>query len=91
MDISSINPAHVPAPAEPPSLRTADADQRSLIQAVKAVDATELFGQDNELTIVLDRATRRPLVRIINRKSGEVVEQIPPEYVVRLAEEMKRR
>lgn len=88
-----MNPsaAHVSPPVELAAARAANADQRTLIQAVKAVDATQLFGQENELTFVLDRITRRPLVRIVNRKTGEVVQQIPPEYVLRLAEEMKGR
>ena len=65
------------------------AEHRELIQAVKALNATELFGQDHELTFVLDRETHRPLVRIINRKTHEVVRQIPPEYALRMAEDLK--
>ena len=91
MDISSMNAAHVPAPAEPPSAQPANAEQRNLIQAVKAVDATELFGQENELTFLFDRSTRRAVVRIVNRESGQVVQQIPAEKVLRMAEEIKGR
>jgi uncharacterized FlaG/YvyC family protein len=65
-------------------------DQRTLIHAVKAVNAAELFGQDNELTVVLDRGTGRAVVRIVNRETGEVVDQIPAEYILRMAEELKR-
>jgi len=78
------------APAEPVLPQAASQDQRTLIQAVKAVNAVELFGQNNELTFIMDRATRRAVVRIVDRKSGEVVEQIPAEYVLRMAEELKR-
>jgi len=67
------------------------AENRDLIRAVKALNATELFGQDNELTFVLDRETRRPLVRIVNRETKEVIRQIPPEYILRMAEDMKPR
>jgi len=93
MDISSINlsVAHVTPPAEPASAQTANAEQRTLIQAVRAVDAIQLFGQENELTFVVDRTTRRVVVRIVNRNSGEVVRQIPAEHVLQLAEEMKGR
>ena len=31
------------------------------------------------------------VVRIVNRKTGKVVDQIPPEYVLHLAEETKGR
>jgi uncharacterized FlaG/YvyC family protein len=70
-------------PAPPKSTE----DQRALIQAVKAVNAAEMFGQENELTFVIDRAARIAVVRIVNKKSGEVVEQIPNEQVLKMAEE----
>ena len=77
--------AAVPAPV--PTERVAE--QRELIQAVKALNAAELFGQNNELTFVLDRETRRPVVRIIDRNTNELIRQIPPEYVLRLAQDLK--
>jgi uncharacterized FlaG/YvyC family protein len=70
-----------------PAERTAQ--QPELIQAVKAVNVAELFGQNNELTFVMDRATHRPLVRLIDRQTREVILQIPPEYLLRMAEELR--
>jgi flagellar protein FlaG len=83
MNISSIGSAAT-LPAEP---RQPTADQKTLIQAVKAVNAAQLFGQENELTFIIDRAAKIAVVRIINRKTGEVVQQIPNEQVLKLAEE----
>jgi flagellar protein FlaG len=62
---------------------------RELIQAVKAVNVADLFGQDSELTFVLDRETHRPLVRLVDRNTNEVIRQIPPEYVLRIAAELR--
>jgi uncharacterized FlaG/YvyC family protein len=92
MDISPMNPVAAQAgpPAETALARPVNPEQRALIQAVKAVDASGMLGQDNELTFILDRATRSAVVRIVNRKTGEVVDQIPAEYVLRMAEELKR-
>lgn len=93
MDISSINNVaqHPGTPMEPGYLpQPVTQDQRGLIQALKAVNSSELFGEENELTFIVDRATRRMVVRIVNRNSGEVVDQIPAEYVLRMAEELKR-
>jgi flagellar protein FlaG len=93
MDISSTT--HLPAPASAPAQTSTpqpvSAERRALIQAVKAVNGSELFGQDNELTFVMDRNTRRAVVRIVNRKTREVIQQIPAEYVLRMAEEYKGR
>lgn len=90
MNTSSIGnlAAYVSAPAAA-APEPASPDQRALIQAVKAVNAAELLGRDNELNFVVDPNTRRAVVRIVNRETREVIQQIPAEYVLRLAEEIK--
>ncbi len=90
MEVRSIDAGAVaPTIAQPAPAQEANPAQRQLIQAVKALNATEMFGQDSELTFVLDRETRRPLVRIIDKKTNEVIRQIPPEYALRMAEYLK--
>ncbi|MCU0228863.1 MAG: flagellar protein FlaG [Bryobacterales bacterium] len=61
-----------------------------LVQAVRAVNAAELFGGESELTFVIDRRTKMALVRVIDKESGEVVRQFPPEYILALSEELSR-
>ena len=61
------------------------AQNRELIQAVKALNEAQLLGQNNELTFLLDRESHRPIVRIVDRATGEVIQQIPPEYILQLA------
>jgi uncharacterized FlaG/YvyC family protein len=39
---------------------------------------------------VVDRASRRAIVRIVDKQTHEVINQIPAEYVLRLAEELTR-
>ncbi|HUJ22442.1 MAG TPA: flagellar protein FlaG [Bryobacteraceae bacterium] len=90
MDVAPLQTAsRVVAPAEVAVSAGQPAENRRLIEAVHAVNATELFGQDNELSFVLDRGSQRPVIRIVNRKTNEVIRQIPPEYVLRLAEAMR--
>jgi uncharacterized FlaG/YvyC family protein len=79
----------VNGPAEPAAFPSVTQAQRALIQAVKAIDPAGLFGEDNKLTFVWNPQTGRMQVRIVNSKTGEVVNQVPPEYVLRLAEESK--
>jgi uncharacterized FlaG/YvyC family protein len=90
MNISSINPVAAAAHVEPAPPQPLTNDQRALVHAVKAVNTTELFGQDRELAFSFDRNSRRTVVRIVNSKTGEVLQQIPAEYVLRMAEELKR-
>ena len=65
------------------------AEHRELIQAVKAVNASEMLGDKNMLTFAIDRDTHRPVVRILDRETNELVSQIPPETLLRLAADLK--
>lgn len=92
MDIGRIQPASalgtgVDHATTQPVSREDAARERQMIQAVKALNGTELFGQDSELTFVFDRHTRRALVRVVDRRTREVKMQIPPERVLRMAQE----
>src|SRR5437870_5600944 len=86
MDISTVNgltAGVVPVPQTP----AIEVEQRrELIQAVRAVNQAELYGQENELSFAFDRGTQRAVVRIVDRKTREVVQQIPTEQVLRMAE-----
>jgi flagellar protein FlaG len=62
-------------------------ENRELIRAVKAVNAAEYFDQNSELTFKLDKG--RPIVRLIDKNTKEVIRQIPPEYVLRLSDDLK--
>jgi len=88
MEITSINNSALNAgtqAASPAQAQEKPSQQRELIHAVKAVNSAELFGQQTELTFVLDRETRRTLVRVVDRETGAVILQTPPEYVLEIA------
>ena len=91
MEISAIDrsaqPSNVPAASIPVDQA---AENREVVRAVKALNGTEMFGEENQLTFRRDPETQRMVVRVINRKTDEVVSQIPAEYVLRLAEDLKR-
>ena len=67
------------------------AEQRNLIQAIKGVSPAELFGRDAELAFVFDRETRKTLVRVLDRASGEVIRQIPAQQMIEMARQWKSR
>ena len=87
MDIAPVNnpgqalPA-VPDTASPKWL----VENRELIRSVKGINASELFGEGSDLTFALDRDTKRPVVRVVDRQTGELLWQAPPEYVLKLAQ-----
>ncbi len=89
MDLASLNRVAQAPPATVPAIPAEQiAQNREVIQAVKALNGTEMFGQDNELTFVQDRQTKRMVIRVVNQKTNEVVSQIPPEYVLQLSKDL---
>jgi flagellar protein FlaG len=92
MDTGSISPGALSLAA---SLATQPAheklpEQRELIHAVRALNGAEVFGDSQELTFVMDRETKKPILKIVDRATGEVVAQVPPEHVLRLARQFER-
>jgi flagellar protein FlaG len=65
--------------------------QEEFVPAVQAINEAALFGQQYELKFDMDVRSNRPLVRLVDRDTNEVVRQLPPEYVLRLAREVSRR
>jgi flagellar protein FlaG len=92
MDIAAMQrPGQAMAPAPAPIPVEKVAENREIIQAVKALSGAELFGENSELTFLMDRETQRPVIRLIDRTTKDVIRQIPPEYVLRLAQDIGRR
>jgi flagellar protein FlaG len=58
-------------------------------QAVSEVNQAQVFGANNELTFAIDRATKRVVVRLIDKETGEVIRQVPSETILHLAEALK--
>jgi uncharacterized FlaG/YvyC family protein len=90
MNLTSVaHPAQqVQAPAEPTHAAPPSQQQRSVIRAVTTVNTAEVFGPDNEVTYQMDRKAHQIVVRVVNRKSGQVINQIPQEYLLRMAEKI---
>ncbi len=67
------------------------AQNRELARAVQTVNLAKYFGQDQELVFSLDRETRRPIVRLVDRRTNDVIRQIPAEYMLAIAKQLDRR
>ena len=77
---------HTPSPA---ISRDKTSENRAVVQSVKALNGTGMFEQENQLLFQKDPQSQRMVVRVVNRMTREVVSQVPPEYVLRLAEYLK--
>jgi uncharacterized FlaG/YvyC family protein len=92
MDITAISRGSAGQSAPAPTVPVDRGMQnREVVQAVKALNGTEMFGPENELRYQQDPETRRLVVKVVNRKTNDVVSQVPPEYILRLSEDLKLR
>ncbi len=85
MDISSLTtsaPSVLPVPSTVGPGQAAE--NRELIQTVRALNATQFAGENREFTFTLDRETHRPVLRLIDTQTKEVLEQFPAEYLLRV-------
>ena len=90
MEISAVNRTDVALPVAAATVPSETANQnREVVQAVKAVNQSEMFGQGEELSFQMDSATKHLVVQIINKDTKQVISQIPPEYVLRMAQSLK--
>ncbi len=90
MEISSTSLSLQVLPqASSPSGAAEAAQRRELIQAARTVNDSGQLGH-NQLVFVIDRTTHRAIIRVEDKETHEVVLQVPPEYVLRLAEDLHR-
>ena len=92
MDVNALSriTQGLPAAATPVSADHASQNRR-VVQAVKALNKSEMFGDDNNLEFETDPETKRLVVKVVNRTTGDVVSQIPAEYVLRLEATLKQK
>ncbi|MGB7761436.1 MAG: flagellar protein FlaG [Bryobacteraceae bacterium] len=90
MEISAVNRTDPVVSMTAVSVPSEIASQnREVIQSVKALNGSAMFGQDEELDFQMDSATKRMVVRVINSNTKEVISQIPPEYVLNMAQNLR--
>jgi flagellar protein FlaG len=94
IDIMEVNKVNSPVSATQ-AIAPAQADTKlqttpEMAQAVTAVNGAKLFGQDSELTFTMDRESKRTIIRLVDRKTRQIIRQIPAEYILRMAEDLPK-
>ena len=59
--------------------------------AVNDLNVVGYAGEGREITFSVDRETRLPVVKVIDTKSKEVIEQWPRDYVLQLAAQLHHK
>ena len=82
MEIAGTNTSNISLAQNSDPASTAN---RELVRAVNTVNAVKAFGSGKEVTFQMDVSTRTLVIRIIDKETNQVVDQIPAEYILQLA------
>ena len=63
---------------------------RSVSAAVQTVNNAGTVGAGREVTFSVDQATKRPVIKVIDTSTKEVLYQWPPEYLLQIAAESNK-
>jgi uncharacterized FlaG/YvyC family protein len=58
---------------------------RDVSVAVKSLNENDHAGQGREVTFSIDRATRLPVIKVVDVNTKEILNQWPAQYVLQLA------
>jgi uncharacterized FlaG/YvyC family protein len=89
MAISPISFTSLPtgSSAVPP---LAPATNREVATAVQSLNQNGAAGPGREFSIAIDGKTKLPVVRIVNSATNELIEQIPSQYILDLAQQINQ-
>jgi uncharacterized FlaG/YvyC family protein len=89
MEITGLNPI-LPMTVGEAMPKAAEID-RDVVAAIRALTRPEFLRQDRELSFTCDRGAHRIVIQIKDRKTGEVLEEIPPEQVTQILKDLRER
>lgn len=82
----SYSPAPPAAPAQPPKSAEAENDSRGLdFSAVLDMLHSVIEQEHIELEFIVDEATQKLVLRVLDAETKQVLQQIPPEIALRIA------
>jgi uncharacterized FlaG/YvyC family protein len=88
ISVSGVN--SLPAPSSGALASQAPADRtlnRAVSVAVGKLNETSYAGEGREVTFSVDPATKQPVVKVIDTATKEVIRQLPPAYLLQIAED----
>ena len=85
--IAASDPQPPLASAEPKVAAT----NRAVSAAVKLLNTSIGDSSSHEFSIAIDPVTREAVVRIVDSTTNELIEQLPSEYILKVAQQLSER
>jgi flagellar protein FlaG len=91
MQIGSVNStAAVSATATPLVENEQSANTRQVLTAVRALNQSELYGQDRQFQFSRDPSSHQVVIKVVDPSTGEVLDQIPPEQLLQAFDNLQQ-
>jgi uncharacterized FlaG/YvyC family protein len=91
MEIGPVNRVILTPPTSAPAPSREDVTMvRQIITAIRGINKSEMLGQNRALAFVRDPDTQRPVIQVVDRETGEVIDQIPTEVVLQMNAELDK-
>jgi uncharacterized FlaG/YvyC family protein len=87
--VDSVGGSAAVSTPTPSNQNQKDVPVRQIVTAVNELNKSELMGQGRQLSFTRDPETRRPVIQIIDQSTGDVIDQIPSEALLQLAQQLK--
>jgi uncharacterized FlaG/YvyC family protein len=70
----------------PPAASPNSNNKQAVREAVNTINESELLGVDRELRFSTDPASKLGFVQVVDRNTGDVIVQIPSQFILDLAQ-----
>jgi len=90
MGIGPLNRVSVSAPVAADAAQESLGPMRELVAAIRWLNRPELLEQGREFQLRRRAAGKRPIVDVVDRETGEVLDELPPEEVLRMMAELEK-
>jgi uncharacterized FlaG/YvyC family protein len=73
-----------------PQVHQGQSGPRAVRNAIAVINESELLGFDRELRFSTDPQSRLGIVQVLSRSTGQVIVQLPSEFVLNLAQNLQK-
>ena len=91
MEIGPLRRVSMTSPPAADATRESLGLVRGLVAAIHTLNRPELLERGREWRLRRGAAGRRPMVDLVDRETGEVLDELPPDEVLRMLAELEER
>jgi uncharacterized FlaG/YvyC family protein len=90
VSVTELRAVNFPEQPSPTVTQAERAQTQAVASAVKAINQAGIVGSDREVTYSTDSATRRLVIHVVDKASGEVIVQWPSAYALEMAQDYQK-